>query len=413
MLPKRLQENSNLIFSGAMPGGPMIKTIDELPIAKKRVFIRVDFNVALEGDQVVDDSRIRAVFPTIEYALSQDAKIILASHLGRPKGVRDPQFSLLPVAERLSHLLGRDVILPEDCIGDSVKKLSQDMRERDILLLENLRFHPEEEKNDPVFSEKLAAMAEVYVNDAFGTLHRSHASTVGMAKGFEHRGIGYLVRKEIDYLAQVLQNPQRPLVAILGGSKVADKLGVVEYLLTKVDALLIGGAMSYTFLKAAGVEVGRSLVEESKLHLADKFLKRAKMKGIPIFLPIDHQVSSKIDAVSSAKVVEGPIPSDLMGLDIGPKTIEAFSREIRSAKTLIWNGPLGVYEKPPFNAGTLAIARVVAESNALSVIGGGDSAAAVIEAGVENQISHISTGGGATLACLEGKVLPGLKALEI
>jgi len=390
----------------------MIKTINELPIAKKRVFIRVDFNVSVSDlENVQEDHRIRAVLPTLEYALAQEAKIILGSHLGRPKGP-EPANSLLPVAEHLSKILGRDVIFPEDCIGDAVKKLTIDMREGDVILLENLRFHPEEEKNDPIFSEKLAALAEVYVNDAFGTAHRSHASTVGMVKHFQTKGMGFLMKKEVDYLTRVLENPERPLIAILGGAKVSDKLGVVEYLLTKVDALLIGGAMSYTFLKATGAEVGNSLVEESKVHLAAKFLERAKVKGVPIFLPVDHRTASKVEKKVTSQITEGPIPSGQMGLDIGPKTVESFIRKIMEAKTLIWNGPLGVYEIPPFNEGTLAVAKAVAKSKALSVVGGGDSASAVIEAGVADQITHISTGGGATLACLEGKVLPGLKALE-
>jgi phosphoglycerate kinase len=392
----------------------MIKIIHELPIAKKRVFLRVDFNVSVEelesGHDVV---RVRAVLPTLEYALSQEARVIIGSHLGRPKGTPNPKYSLLPMAEYLSRLIGKDVIFPEDCIGDAVKKLTNDMREGDILLLENLRFHPEEEKNDPIFSEKLASLAEVYVNDAFGTLHRSHASTVGMVKHFREKGIGYLVQKEVNYLTRVLEKPERPLVAILGGAKVADKLGVVEYLLTKVDALLIGGAMSYTFLKAAGVEVGSSLVEESKVHLAAKFLERARLKGIPLLLPVDHRIASKIEKGVASQVVEGSIPPGQMGLDIGPKTVEMFSQKIMEAKTIIWNGPMGVYEVPPFQEGTLAIAQAAARSKALVVVGGGDSASAVLEAGVADKIALVSTGGGATLACLEGKPLPGLKALEI
>lgn len=389
----------------------MIKTIAELPIDKKRVFIRVDFNVSFgENEQIIDDTRIQAVLPTIEYALANDAKVILASHLGRPKGNPNPKYSLLPVAAHLSSLIRRDVIMPEDCVGDAVKKLCGEMREGSVILLENLRFHAEEEKNDAGFSEKLASLADVYVNDAFGTLHRAHASTVGMVKHFQHKGAGFLVKKEVDYLSKVLDKPEKPLVAILGGAKVSDKLGVVEYLLTKVDALLIGGAMSYTFLKAAGFEVGNSLVDESKVHLAAKFIERAKVKNIPLLLPIDHQIAEKIGG--EAKTVEGNIPAGYMGLDIGPKTIEAFSRALKECKTIIWNGPLGVYEKPPFNEGTLAMAKLIANTKALSVIGGGDSAAAVKAAGVVDKISHISTGGGATLACMEGKVLPGLQALQ-
>lgn len=391
----------------------MIKTIAELPIEKKRVFIRVDFNVSFgDNHQIIDDTRIQAVLPTIEYALANNAKVILASHLGRPKGEVNPKYSLLPVAAHLSNLIRRDVIMPEDCVGDAVKKLCGDMREGNVILLENLRFHAEEEKNDASFSEKLASLADVYVNDAFGTLHRAHASTVGMVKNFGHKGAGFLVKKEVDYLSKVLDNPEKPLIAILGGAKVSDKLGVVEYLLTKVDALLIGGAMSYTFLKAMGIQVGNSLVDDSKVRLAAKFLERARVKNIPLLLPVDHRVAEKIGTDVPSEIVEGNIPVGLMGLDIGPKTIEVFSRAIAEAKTIIWNGPLGVYEKPPFNEGTLAMAKLIANTKALSVIGGGDSAAAVKAAGVVDKISHISTGGGATLACMEGKVLPGLQALQ-
>ncbi len=387
--------------------------MNELPLAKKKVFIRVDFNVAIdENEKIVDDTRIRAVIPTIQYALAQEAKVILASHLGRPKGGKDPKFSLLPVAAHLSKLLGQDVIFPEDCVGDAVKKLTSEMREGEVILLENLRFHPEEEKNDASFSEKLAALADVYVNDAFGTLHRNHSSTVGMVNFFKQKGIGFLVKKEIDFLARVLSNPEKPLVAILGGSKVSDKLGVVEYLLTKVDALLIGGAMAYTFLKASGRQVGKSIVDESKVHLAAKFLERAKVKGIPILLPVDHQVAAKAAPNVPCQIIRGDIPSEMMGLDIGPQTVKNFSEKIASAKTILWNGPLGLFEIPPYNEGTLAIAHAVADSKAFSVVGGGDSASAVLEAGVTDKISHISTGGGATLACLEGKVLPGLRVLE-
>lgn len=391
----------------------MIKTISDLSIAKKRVFIRVDFNVTLKNDRILDDTRIKAVLPTLKYALSQDAKIILASHLGRPEGTYNQKYSLLPVAEHLSQLLEQDVIFPENCIGDAVKKITHEMRDGNVVLLENLRFHAEEEKNEPIFSQKLASLAEVYINDAFGTLHRTHASTVGMVSHFQEKGIGFLVKKEVDYLAEVLEKPQRPLLAILGGAKVADKLGVVEYLLSKVDMLLIGGAMAYTFLKAAGKKVGKSRVEESKLHLAAKFIERAKLKGIPLILPIDHKIASKIDSEIPNSMVEGDIPDDQMGLDIGPKTIESFSRKIAEAKTIIWNGPMGVYETPPFHEGTLAIAKAVANAKALTVIGGGDSASAAMQANVADKVSHISTGGGATLACLEGKILPGLKALEI
>lgn len=392
----------------------MIKSIKDLPLQNKRVFIRVDFNVSFdENENIQDDTRIRAVLPTLEYAIKENAKVILASHLGRPKGKHDPKYSLLPVAAYLSKVLKKDVIFPEDCIGNSVKKLAQDLREGQVMLLENLRFHEEEEKNDAAFSEKLASIAEIYVNDAFGTLHRAHASTVGMVKHFEHKGAGFLVKKEVDYLSKVLENPERPLVAILGGAKVSDKLAAVEYLLSKVDALLIGGAMAYTFLKASGVEVGSSLVEDNKLGMAKKFLERANAKGIPLLLPIDHRIAKKLEKDVNSEIVEGNIPAGFMGLDIGPKSIEKFGRIINEAKTIIWNGPMGVFEIPPFNEGTFAIAKLVAQSPALSVVGGGDSAAAIVESGLSEKISHISTGGGATLACFEGKLLPGLQALKV
>ncbi|MBF0493103.1 MAG: phosphoglycerate kinase [Deltaproteobacteria bacterium] len=391
----------------------MIKSITDLPLQKKRVFIRVDFNVSFdENENIQDDTRIRAVLPTLEYAIKEDAKVILASHLGRPKGIRDAKLSLLPVAAYLSKLLKKDILFPEDCIGDAVKKLAQDLREGQVMLLENLRFHEGEEKNDAVFSEKLASIAEVYVNDAFGTLHRAHASTVGMVKHFKYKGAGFLVRKEVDYLSKVLENPERPLVAILGGAKVSDKLAAVDYLLSKVDALLIGGAMAYTFLKAMGKDVGSSLVEDNKLNLAAKFMERAKAKGVPLLLPVDHRIAQKLEKGAPSEIAEGNIPQGFMGLDIGPKTIEKFGGKIIEAKTVIWNGPMGVFEVPPFNEGTFAIAKLVAKSKALSVVGGGDSAAAIMESGLSDQISHISTGGGATLACFEGKLLPGLQALK-
>lgn len=391
----------------------MPKTISQLSIADRKVFLRVDFNVSLDSQwSILDDTRIREALPTLEYALGQGAKLILASHLGRPQGKKDPRYSLLPVAERLSTLLNREVIFPEDCVGDAVRKLTSEMKAGNIILLENLRFHEEEEANDAGFAQKLSQLAEVYVTDAFGTLHRAHASTVGMVSHFQEKGIGFLVEKELRFLNQALENPQRPFLAILGGAKVADKVGVIEHLLTKVDALLIGGAMAYTFLKAQGKKIGNSRVEENKLYLAAKFLERAEIHEIPLLLPIDHQIAPNLDSRDRATIVEGEIPEGQMGLDIGPRSVELFRKRIREAKTIVWNGPMGVYETPPFDRGTLAIAQAVAESDAFSIIGGGDSAAAVVRSGVADQISHISTGGGATLEYLEGNSLAGLKALE-
>jgi len=392
----------------------MIKSLEELDLKDKRVFIRVDFNVPYDAQgQVKDDARIVASLPTIRHALNAGAKVILASHLGRPKGKRDPKYSLLPVAARLSELLEREVVFPEDCVGDAVKKLVAEMRESEVILLENLRFHPEEEANDPVFSERLAALAEIYVNDAFGTLHRAHASTVGMVPLVKEKAAGLLVLKEVQMLSRLLQEPARPFVAILGGAKVSDKLGVIENLLKLVDGLLIGGAMAYTFLKAKGIEVGASLVEEGKLHQAAKLLERAKTKDIRFELPLDHVIGRELKEGTEFKTTSGPaIPAGWMGLDVGPKTLEAYEAQIRGAKTVLWNGPLGAFEIAPFERGTVEIARALAKCQGMTVVGGGDSLAAVKVAGVAEKLSHLSTGGGATLEFLEGKVLPGLKALE-
>ncbi|MFO1463194.1 MAG: phosphoglycerate kinase [bacterium] len=392
----------------------MIKSLAELDLKEKRVFIRVDFNVPYDAQgQVKDDARIVASLPTIRHVLDAGGKVILASHLGRPKGKRDPKYSLMPVAARLSELLEREVIFPEDCVGDAVKKLVAEMREGEVILLENLRFHPEEEANDPIFSERLAALAEVYVNDAFGTLHRAHASTVGMVPLVKEKAAGLLVLKEVQTLNRLLQEPARPFIAILGGAKVSDKLGVIENLLRLVDGLLIGGAMAYTFLKAKGVEVGASLVEEGKVHQAAKLLERAKVKDIRLELPLDHVIARELKAGAEFKTTAGPeIPPGWMGLDVGPKTLEAYEAQIRSAKTVLWNGPVGAFEVPPFERGTVELARALAHCQGMTVVGGGDSLAAVKVAGVGDKLSHLSTGGGATLEFLEGKVLPGLKALE-
>ncbi len=393
----------------------MMKSLQELELKDKRVFVRVDFNVPLDKQGgIQDDARIVASLPTLRYALEAGAKVIVASHLGRPKGQPDPKYSLMPVAVRLSELLEREVTFPEDCVGDAVKKLITEMREGEIILLENLRFHPEEEANDPVFSERLAALADVYVNDAFGTLHRAHASTVGMVPLVKEKAAGLLVLKEVQVLSRLLHEPERPFIAILGGAKVSDKLGVIENLLRLVDGLLIGGAMAYTFLKSKGIEVGNSLVEDAKVHTAAKLLERAKTKDIRFELPQDHVVGKELKAGTDFKTTSGPnIPQGWMGLDIGPKTVEEFTAQIAKAKTVLWNGPLGAFEIPPFEKGSVETARALAACSGMTVVGGGDSLAAVKAAGVGEKLSHLSTGGGATLEFLEGKTLPGLKALEI
>lgn len=393
----------------------MIKYISELPIAEKRVFIRVDFNVKIEeSGGVGDDTRIRAALPTIRYALGQNAKVILASHLGRPKGEPNSKYSMKPVGVRLAELLGDvDVLLPEDCVGDAVKKLANELVPGQVMLLENLRFHAEEEANDEAFSKQLAGLADVYVNDAFGTAHRAHASTVGMVRFVPVKGAGFLMRAEVEYLTKLLEKPGRPFVALLGGAKVSDKLGVVENLLNICNELLIGGGMAFTFLKAKGIEVGKSLVEDNKLHSAKRILERAETRGIRLILPLDHIAATACEAFASTTTTDGPsIPKDMMGLDIGPQTISKFAGVIAKANTVFWNGPMGVFELAPFSAGTERMAVAVAESGATSVVGGGDSIAAINKAGVANRISHISTGGGASLEFIEGKKLPGIAALE-
>ena len=392
-----------------------IKYIDELSIAEKRVFIRVDFNVAFdENGRISDDTRIRAALPTIRYALGQNAKVILASHLGRPKGKPNPKYTMKPVGERLAELLEDvDVLCPEDCVGDAVKKLANDMLPGQVMMLENLRFHAEEEANDEAFSKQLASLAEVYVNDAFGTAHRAHASTAGMVSFVSVKGAGFLMRAEVEALSRLLKNPERPFVAILGGAKVSDKLGVVENLMNICDKLLIGGGMSYTFLKAKGFSIGKSLVEEEKLHAARRVLERAETRGIQILLPVDHIIASACEASATPQQTEGPnIPDGMMGLDIGPQTISKFAGLIAKAKTVFWNGPMGVFEMAPFALGTNQVALAIAQSGAVSVVGGGDSVAAVKKAGLAERITHISTGGGASLEFVEGKTLPGIAALE-
>jgi len=394
-----------------------IKYIDELNLSGKRVFIRVDFNVPLdENRKVTDDTRIREALPTLQHALEAGARVIVASHLGRPKGSRDPKYSLEPAAQRLAELLGRqhEVILADDCVGDGVKKQVRDLKEGQVLVLENLRFHKEEEANDEAFARELAALADVYVNDAFGTAHRAHASTAGMAAFVKERCAGFLMRKEVEYLGKVLKNPDRPFVAILGGAKVSDKIKVIENLLPKVDALLIGGAMAYTFLKVQGVEVGRSRVEADKLDLAKRLLDAAERLGKPLVLPVDHIAGTEPSENSEAiHIPDRALPADKMGLDIGPKTRDLYRQHIRSAKTVVWNGPMGLFEVHKFSEGTRAVAQAMADNrDATTVIGGGDSAAAVEQFHLADKMSHVSTGGGASLEFLEGRELPGIRALE-
>ncbi|HSA60333.1 MAG TPA: phosphoglycerate kinase [bacterium] len=388
-----------------------MKYVDQLNVAGRRVFVRVDFNVPHDGGHIQDDTRIREALPTIQYLMDQKAKIILGSHLGRPKG-HEASETLVPVAEKLAELLGRPVILPEDCVGDAAKKLAHDLREGEVLLLENLRFHKEEEANDPGFAQALAQLAEVYVNDAFGTMHRAHASTVGMVKHFKEKGAGLLVRKELEYLSPLLGRPARPFVAVLGGAKVSDKIGLIEHLVGKVDELLLGGGLAYTFLKAMGRPIGKSKCEDDKLYVAQRILQKAKDNDVPVRLPVDHRVADKI-AANSVAAVAAQVPEGKMGLDIGPETARQYAEVLKRAKTVFWNGPMGVFEYAPFAEGSLTVARAIAESEAVSVVGGGESLAAVKMAGVEARITHLSTGGGAALEFLEGKGLPGLTALEI
>ena len=382
-------------------------SIKDLDLKNKVVFIRVDFNVPLspDGQEITSDKRIKASLPSIKYALEQGAGLILASHLGRPKGKPNPAMSLKPAARRLEELLGRPVKMAPDCVGPEVEAMKPAPGE--VLLLENLRFHPEEEKNDPEFSRQLAGMCDVYVNDAFGSAHRAHASTEGITKFVPQSAAGLLMDKELEYLTMATQNPPRPCVAILGGAKVSDKIEVIENLMKFVDKLLIGGAMAYTFLKAQGAPTGKSLVEEDKVELAKTLMEQA---GDRLVLPSDHVVAEVVEAGAANEVVK-TIPEGKMGLDIGPETVTAYEAVIAGARMIIWNGPMGVFEKPPFDKGTVALAKAVAGSGAVSVVGGGDSEKAVKSAGVADKISHISTGGGASLEFLSGLVLPGVAAL--
>ncbi|MBN2643931.1 MAG: phosphoglycerate kinase [Desulfuromonadaceae bacterium] len=388
-------------------------SVTDLDLKGKKVFCRVDFNVPLtDKGEVSDGTRIVAALPTIRYILQQGGKLILASHLGRPKGTVKPQYSLAPVAPYLAKLLEHPVTMATDCIGPEVLKLVDSLNEGDVLLLENLRFYPGEEKNTPEFCAELAKLADIYINDAFGTAHRAHASTEGIAHLLQPAAAGFLMDKELKYLGQALEKPQRPFVAILGGAKVSDKIPVITRLLDKVDTLLVGGGMAYTFLKSQGVAIGTSLVEEEQIELAASLLKSAVDKGVTLLLPCDHVIATEFSKDALATVCEDrAIPVGSMGLDIGPKTVQLYAEVIQQAATVVWNGPMGVFEFPSFAKGTFAVAEALANSSALSIIGGGDSVSAVNKAGLNDKMTHISTGGGASLEFLEGKELPGVTAL--
>lgn len=388
-------------------------TIDNLACEEKVVFLRADLNVGLdESGQIRDDSRIRAILPTIQDLQKKRAKLVIASHLGRPAGKPNPKFSLLPVARRLAELLHVEVIKPDDCVGFEIKKLIAELRDKNIILLENLRFHHREEQNHDVFARQLAQYMDVYVTDAFGSLHREHASTVGMVRYFKQRAIGRLVEKEIAVLSRLLTEPQKPFVVVMGGAKISDKIGVIENLLNTASHILIGGGMAYTFLMAQGVDVGASLVEPNKIKLAQKILQRARFKSVPVHLPVDHVIVPDISHGAPQKIVSNNDNwSNQKGVDIGPQTVREFSDVLKQAQTVFWNGPLGVCEIEDFRKGTYAIAGAIAQLNAFTVVGGGDSVSAVRKSGVAENISHLSTGGGASLKFLERSVLPGLKAL--
>ncbi len=378
-------------------------------IKGKRVLVRVDFNVPVKDGKVEDDTRIAAALPTITHLIEGGAKVILMSHLGRPKGERDPKFSLAPAAKRLGDLLGKPVRMAPDCVGEEAEKMAGELAEGDVLLLENTRFHKAEKKNDPAFAEGLARLGDVYVNDAFGSAHRAHASTEGVTKYIKPAVAGFLLQKEIEAFNKVLGDPENPFVAILGGAKVSDKIGVIENLLGKVDSLIIGGAMAYTFYLAQGKKAGDSKVEPDKVDLAKELLKKA---GTKLMLPLDDVIADRFAEDAETKVVDaGAIPDGWMGLDIGPKSVDAFSEEVKKAKTVVCNGPMGVFEMPAFAKGTFALAQAVADSDAVSVLGGGDSVSAVNKSGLADKMTHLSTGGGASLELLEGKTLPGIAAL--
>jgi len=391
------------------------KTLKDLDVKEKTVLVRVDYNVPMDEDlNITDNIRIRSSLPTIEYLLENDAKVILMSHLGRPKGEPKAKYSMEPVAKELSSLLGKEVIFAnEDSVmSDKVREMAKNLKPRDVMVLQNTRFRKEEEKNDDGFAKDLASLAQVYVNDAFGTSHRAHASNVGVSK-YLPSALGYLVEKEVSIMGKAIEDPERPFVAILGGAKVSDKIGVIENLLSKVDAIIIGGGMAFTFLKAKGYEVGTSLLEEEKIDLANELMKKAKENGVALVLPIDVIVAKEFKNETEFKTVGvEDIPADMMGLDIGEESIELFEKVIEEAKTIIWNGPMGVFEMDNFSKGTFAIGNAMVKSGAITIVGGGDSASAIEQAGLADQITHVSTGGGASLELLEGKVLPGIEAIS-
>lgn len=388
------------------------KNVEDLNVAGKKVLVRCDFNVPLSNGEITNDNRITASLPTIKYLLKNGAKIILCSHMGRPKGEFKPEFSLAPVAKRLSELLGKEVKMAKDVIGEDAKALTSSMEDGDIVLLENVRFHKEETKNVPEFSKALASLAELYVNDAFGTSHRAHCSTAGVAE-FLPSACGYLIQKEIDVMGKALSTPARPFVAILGGAKVSDKIGVIENLIDKVDTLIIGGGMAYTFLKAKGYEIGKSLLEADRVENAKSMMKKAEEKGVKLLLPVDTHIALDFSKEAEDKFVPADgIPADWQGLDIGSETEKIFAEAVKNAGTVVWNGPMGVFEWEKYASGTKAMAKAIAESGAISIIGGGDSAAAVVQLGYGDKMTHISTGGGASLEFLEGLELPGIAALD-
>ncbi|MEA5050882.1 MAG: phosphoglycerate kinase [Oscillospiraceae bacterium] len=388
------------------------KTVEDLDVKGKRVLVRCDFNVPMKEGVIKDDKRIRESMKTIRYLVDHGARVILCSHLGRPKGEFNVEFSLAPIATRISELLGKPVVMASDVIGEDAKKKAAALKDGDVMLLENVRFHKEEEANDPAFAKALASLAELYVNDAFGTSHRAHASTEGVAH-YLPSACGYLIQKEIEVMGKALNDPKRPFVAILGGAKVSDKIGVINNLIEKCDTLIIGGGMAYTFIKANGYDVGTSLLEADKVDLAKEMMKKAEQRGVKFLIPVDNVVGDKFDAACNAQVVDSTkIPEGWMGLDIGPKTRELFANAIKGAGTVVWNGPMGVFEMDRFAEGTKAVAKAVAESGAISIIGGGDSAAAVEKLGYADKMTHISTGGGASLEFLEGLELPGIAAIS-